>query len=57
MGAHEIRTMLGGISRQRVYQITGKASFPKSIADLRQGKVWSSVDVTAWIDRHRQPLD
>jgi hypothetical protein len=28
IGAHEIRIRLGGVSRQRVYQITSRADFP-----------------------------
>jgi prophage regulatory protein len=34
MGAHEIRVRLGGISRQRTYQITSRVGFPKPVADL-----------------------
>ncbi|GIE84134.1 hypothetical protein Are01nite_06140 [Actinoplanes regularis] len=33
MGAHEIRIRLGGVSRQRAYQITSRADFPKPVAD------------------------
>ena len=29
VGAHEIRMMFGGISRQRVYQITSRSDFPR----------------------------
>lgn len=53
MGAHEIRVRLGGISRQRVYQITSRADFPKPVADLAQGKIWLAKDVEAWIAVHR----
>jgi predicted DNA-binding transcriptional regulator AlpA len=53
MGAHEIRARLGGMSRQRVYQLTSRADFPKPVADLRQGKVWSSGDVEAWVVNRR----
>lgn len=53
MGAHEIRERLGGISRQRVYQITSRADFPKPVADLAQGKIWTVDDVEAWIKDHR----
>jgi prophage regulatory protein len=53
MGAHEIRMRLGGVSRQRVYQITSRPDFPEPAADLVQGKVWWSEDVEAWIAAKR----
>jgi prophage regulatory protein len=53
VGAHEIRIRLGGVSRQRAYQITSRADFPKPIADLVQGKVWLAEDVEAWMAVHR----
>jgi prophage regulatory protein len=53
VGAHEIRVRLRGVSRQRVYQITSRADFPKPVADLAQGKVWLADDVEAWIESHR----
>jgi prophage regulatory protein len=56
MGAHEIRVRLGGISRQRVYQLTSRADFPSPIADLVQGKVWLSADVEAWIATRRSSV-
>jgi predicted DNA-binding transcriptional regulator AlpA len=49
VGAHEIRLRLGGISRQRVYQLTSRPDFPPPVADLAQGKVWQAGDVDAWI--------
>jgi predicted DNA-binding transcriptional regulator AlpA len=57
MGAHEIRTRLGGISRQRVYQLTSRPDFPKPVADLRQGKVWLTGDVEAWMVERRPVLE
>jgi len=57
MGAHEIRVRLGGISRQRIYQITQRADFPKPLADLRAGKVWRAEDVEAWITERRPHQD
>jgi predicted DNA-binding transcriptional regulator AlpA len=54
MGAHEIRIRLGGVSRQRAYQITSRADFPKEAADLAQGKVWLAEDVEAWMKTHRR---
>ncbi len=57
MGAHEIRVRLGGISRQRVYQLTSRADFPQPAAALRQGKVWIGDQVEAWIRTRRPPQD
>jgi prophage regulatory protein len=57
MGAHEIRERLGGVSRQRAYQISSRADFPKPVADLAQGKVWLKEDVEAWIKVHRKQDD
>jgi prophage regulatory protein len=54
MGAHEIRMRLGGVSRQRTYQITCRQDFPSPVADLAQGKVWSQKDVEGWIKVHRR---
>ena len=53
MGAHEIRVRLGGISRQRVYQLTSSLDFPKPVADLAQGKIWLTDEVEMWITQHR----
>jgi predicted DNA-binding transcriptional regulator AlpA len=53
VGAHEIRIRLGGISRQRVYQLTSRRDFPKPMADLAQGKVWLAAEVEAWIVARR----
>ncbi|ASW57865.1 hypothetical protein CIK06_20545 [Plantactinospora sp. KBS50] len=53
MGAHEIREMLGGISKQRVHVITSHRNFPEPIAVLAMGKVWRRSDVEAWIRQHR----
>jgi prophage regulatory protein len=53
VGAHEIRIRLGGVSRQRAYQITSRADFPKPIADLVPGKVWLAEDVEEWMAVHR----
>jgi predicted DNA-binding transcriptional regulator AlpA len=53
MGAAEIRQRLGGISRQRVYQLTQRSDWPAPYEELVQGKVWRREDVEAWIDKHR----
>lgn len=56
VGAHEIRAMLGGVSKQRAYQITSRPDFPRPIAELAQGKVWRASDVERWIRSHRPDL-
>jgi predicted DNA-binding transcriptional regulator AlpA len=56
MGAHEIRVLLGGVSRQRVYQITSRSDFPEPVADLAQGKIWRVEDVEAWVEAYRSPV-
>ena len=53
VGTHEIREMLGGVSRQRVNQLYSRDGFPRPVADLGQGKVWRAEDVEAWIQVHR----
>lgn len=53
MGAHEVRVRLGGVSRQRVYQLTGRGDFPAPVVELVQGKVWLAGDVEVWIAEHR----
>jgi len=57
MGAGEIRQRLGGISRQRVYQLTQRSDCPAPYDELIHGKVWRRADVEAWIQRHRPELD
>lgn len=47
MGSAEIGSLFG-ISRQRVQQLVAKPDFPKPLADLAMGKVWSADDVRAW---------
>jgi prophage regulatory protein len=56
MGSHEIRVRLGGISRQRVYQITNSKTFPDPVAELEMGKVWLKSNVEKWIRQHRPDL-
>jgi hypothetical protein len=53
LGAHEIRIRLGGVTRQRTYQITSRADFTRPLADLVQGKVWLADDVEAWMKVRR----
>lgn len=56
MGSHEIRMRLGGISKQRVYQLTSRTDFPKPVARLAQGNIWRASDVEKWIREHRPEL-
>ena len=57
MGAVEIRQRLGGISRQRVYQLTQRSDWPAPYDVLIHGKVWWRADIEAWIKRHRPKID
>jgi len=56
VGAGEIRIMLGGVSKQRVYQITTRKGFPDPVTVLIQGKVWLAEDVEKWIKQNRTTL-
>ncbi|MFF5293491.1 helix-turn-helix transcriptional regulator [Paractinoplanes globisporus] len=53
LGTHEIRLRLGGVTRQRAYQIISYDHFPKPVAKLALGNVWLAEDVDAWIREHR----
>jgi prophage regulatory protein len=53
IGTQEIPVRLGGVSRQRVYQLTRRADFPQPIAELAQGSVWLAEDVDRWIASRR----
>jgi prophage regulatory protein len=57
MGAAEIRQRLGGISENRVYQLTRHRDFPAPVAELAMGNVWHRDDVEAWIKQYRPKLD
>ena len=52
LGSAEIGLRLG-IGRQRVGQVVGRAGFPEPIAILRQGRIWHTGDVEAWIEESR----
>lgn len=56
VGAHEIRLMLGGISKQRVHVITSHRNFPEPYQELTMGKVWRKSDVEAWVRKYRPDL-
>ena len=48
LGAAEIGELLGGLSRQRVSQLTSRADFPQPLAPLKMGNVWRYEDVAKW---------
>jgi predicted DNA-binding transcriptional regulator AlpA len=56
VGAAEIGQMLGGISRQRVYQLTAKDDFPAPLEILSTGKVWAYEDVKAYALRNGRTI-
>jgi prophage regulatory protein len=56
MGSGEIGRALGGVSRQRTYQITQRRGFPEPLAKLDMGYVWLAEDVEAWIAENRDKL-
>ena len=51
VGAAEIAEMLGGLSRQRVSQLTADKDFPAPLARLAMGSVWRFEDVSEWAER------
>jgi predicted DNA-binding transcriptional regulator AlpA len=57
MGAAEIQQRFGGISRQRVYQLSQRTDWPSPYDHLVQGRVWKRDDIEAWIRAHRPDLD
>jgi prophage regulatory protein len=56
LGAHEIRMLFGGISRQRLYQLVSRPDFPRPLGELAQGKVWLADHVDAWRIEHRAEI-
>ncbi|GHJ54958.1 helix-turn-helix transcriptional regulator [Micromonospora chersina] len=57
VGSAEIRVLLGGVSRQRAYQITSRRDFPEPVAMLQMGNVWLAEDVEKWIAAKRPEID
>jgi predicted DNA-binding transcriptional regulator AlpA len=56
VGPAEIGAMLGGLSRQRVYQLTSSPTFPAPAASLSIGKVWRYDEVAAWASEHGRAI-
>lgn len=52
VGAAEIARLLGGLSRQRVSQLTAREDFPEPLARLQMGSVWLYKDVVRWAQRN-----
>ncbi len=50
VGAAEIAELLGGLSRQRVSQLTAAQDFPEPLHRLRMGNVWRYGDVVKWAE-------
>jgi prophage regulatory protein len=56
VGAAEIGEVLGGLSRQRVNQLSTKADFPAPVVELRMGKVWDLADIQQWAEQRGRTL-
>jgi predicted DNA-binding transcriptional regulator AlpA len=56
MGIAEVCDRFGGISRQRVDQLSRRADWPAPYDRLSQGRVWTRAAVEAWIQTHRPDL-
>lgn len=56
VGAQEIARMFGGISRQRVHEITTRADFPAPLADLAQGRIWDREVILIWAKERGRPV-
>lgn len=54
VGTSEIRRLLGGVSKQRAYEISRRAGFPEPVAVLDSGRIWLAEDVERWIAEHRK---
>jgi len=52
LGVHEIAELLG-LSRQRVHQLASQADFPKPIARLNAGDIWTRADIEQWRNKMR----
>lgn len=56
MGSAEIGKRLGGISRERVYQLTQRRNFPEPYQRLAMGYVWLAYEVEEWIAEYRPEI-
>lgn len=56
VSAPEVGEILGGISRQRVYQLQDNAGFPEPLFRLRTGPIWDARAIRAFASRwERKP--
>ncbi len=53
VGAAEIAELLGGLSRQRVSQLTARDDFPAPALRLRMGALWWADDIRTWAAENR----
>jgi hypothetical protein len=56
LGAAEIAELLGGLSRQRVSQLTAHEDFPEPLARLHMGSIWRYEDVAQWARHNGRTL-
>lgn len=56
MAMAEIAAFLG-ISRQRASTLADRPDFPKPIAHLTVGRIWSTVDIRDYAARRRATLE
>ena len=56
VGAAELAEVLGGLSRQRISQLTARADFPAPVVELRMGKVWDLADVAKWAEERGRTM-
>lgn len=50
MGIAEIAQMLG-LTRQRADQLSRDGAFPRPVADLKAGRIWSTEAIEEWARR------
>lgn len=55
IGMGELRRMLG-VSRARAVQISNDPTFPRPVAELTMGKIWTTAEVEAWADQRGREL-
>ena len=56
LGSYEL-TLLLGVKRARVYQITNTDDFPKPAAVLAMGSIWRLDDIKEWAQRKGRTLN
>ena len=55
LGSYEL-TLLLGVKRARVYQITNTVDFPQPAAVLAMGSIWRLEDIKEWAARKGRTL-